>query len=30
MEWVVEAILLDQENKEKLLVRQDAEWKKKK
>ncbi len=29
MERVVEAILLDQENKEKLLVRQDEEWKKK-
>lgn len=30
MERIVEAILLDQENKEKLLVRQDDEWKKKK
>ncbi len=30
MERVVETILLDQENKEKLLVRQDDEWKKKK
>ncbi len=30
MERVVEAILLDQENKNKLLVRQDAEWLKKK
>ena len=30
MERVVEAILLDQENKEKLLVRQDEEWRKKK
>lgn len=30
MERVVEAILLDKENKEKLLVRQDAEWLKKK
>lgn len=30
MEWVAEAILLDQENKEKLLVRQDEEWKNKK
>ncbi|KKT25008.1 MAG: UDP-N-acetylmuramoyl-tripeptide-D-alanyl-D-alanine ligase [Candidatus Nomurabacteria bacterium GW2011_GWF2_43_8] len=28
MERAVEAILLDQENKEKLLVRQDEEWKK--
>lgn len=28
MERVVEAILLDQQNKEKLLVRQDEEWKK--
>ncbi len=28
MERVVEAILLDQKNKEKLLVRQDEEWKK--
>jgi UDP-N-acetylmuramoyl-tripeptide--D-alanyl-D-alanine ligase len=30
MERAVEAILLDQENKEKLLVRQDKEWLKKK
>ncbi|OGI66665.1 hypothetical protein A2823_00350 [Candidatus Nomurabacteria bacterium RIFCSPHIGHO2_01_FULL_41_91] len=30
MERVVEAILLDQKNKNKLLVRQDAEWLKKK
>ncbi len=30
MERVVEAILLDQDNKESLLVRQDNEWKKKK
>ncbi|MDE2399857.1 MAG: hypothetical protein KGL67_02515 [Patescibacteria group bacterium] len=30
MERVTEAILLDQENKNKLLVRQDDEWKKKK
>jgi len=30
MERVVEEILLDQKNKNKLLVRQDAEWKKKK
>jgi hypothetical protein len=30
MERVVEAILLDQENKNTLLVRQDAEWLKKK
>ena len=30
MERVVEAILLDQENKNKLLVRQDDEWQKKK
>jgi UDP-N-acetylmuramoyl-tripeptide--D-alanyl-D-alanine ligase len=30
MERVVEAILLDQKNKEKLLVRQDTEWLKKK
>jgi UDP-N-acetylmuramoyl-tripeptide--D-alanyl-D-alanine ligase len=30
MERVVSAILLDQKNKEKLLVRQDAEWLKKK
>jgi UDP-N-acetylmuramoyl-tripeptide--D-alanyl-D-alanine ligase len=30
MERTVEAILLDQENKEKLLVRQDSEWKNKK
>ncbi len=30
MERVVEMILLDQESKEKLLVRQDDEWKKKK
>lgn len=30
MERVVEAILLDQENKDKLLVRQEEEWKKKK
>ncbi len=29
MEKVTEAILLDKENKEKLLVRQDSEWKKK-
>ncbi len=29
MERIVEAILLDQENKSKLLVRQDEEWKKK-
>ena len=29
MECVVEKILLDQENKKKLLVRQDDEWKKK-
>jgi len=29
MERVVETILLDQENKNKLLVRQDEEWKKK-
>ena len=29
MERAVEAILLDKENKEKLLVRQDDEWKKK-
>ena len=29
MEKVTEAILLDQKNKEKLLVRQDEEWKKK-
>jgi UDP-N-acetylmuramoyl-tripeptide--D-alanyl-D-alanine ligase len=30
MERVVEAILFDQENKEKILVRQDVEWKNKK
>jgi len=30
MERVVGAILLDQENKSKLIVRQDAEWLKKK
>lgn len=30
MEKVVEMILLDKENKDKLLVRQDEEWKKKK
>jgi UDP-N-acetylmuramoyl-tripeptide--D-alanyl-D-alanine ligase len=30
MERVVETILLDQENKEKLLVRQDDDWKRKK
>jgi len=30
MERVVEAMILDQENREKLLVRQDEEWKKKK
>ena len=30
MERTVEAILLDQKNKEKLLVRQDEEWLKKK
>jgi UDP-N-acetylmuramoyl-tripeptide--D-alanyl-D-alanine ligase len=30
MERVVEEILLDKENKEKLLVRQDEEWKNKK
>jgi hypothetical protein len=30
MERVVEAILLDKENKNKLLVRQDEEWLKKK
>ncbi len=30
MERVTESILLDQEHKNKLLVRQDAEWKKKK
>ncbi len=30
MERVVEEILLNKENKEKLLVRQDSEWKKKK
>ena len=30
MERVTEAILLDQKNKDKLLVRQDAEWLKKK
>ena len=30
MERIVEAILRDQENKEKLLVRQDKEWKNKK
>ena len=30
MERVVEAILLDQINKEKLLVRQDKEWLEKK
>ncbi|OGI62480.1 hypothetical protein A2818_01115 [Candidatus Nomurabacteria bacterium RIFCSPHIGHO2_01_FULL_40_12] len=30
MERVTEAILLDQENKNKLLVRQDEEWRKKK
>ena len=29
MERVSEAILLDQENKDKLLVRQDDEWRKK-
>ncbi|KKR84065.1 MAG: hypothetical protein UU30_C0006G0016 [Candidatus Nomurabacteria bacterium GW2011_GWA2_40_97] len=30
MERIVEAILLDQINKEKLLVRQDKEWLEKK
>ena len=30
MERAVEAILLDQENKNKLLVRQDKEWLEKK
>ena len=30
MERVTEAILLDQKNKKNLLVRQDAEWLKKK
>jgi hypothetical protein len=30
MERIVGAILLDQQNKNKLLVRQDAEWLKKK
>ncbi|KKP87398.1 MAG: hypothetical protein UR90_C0006G0001, partial [Parcubacteria group bacterium GW2011_GWC1_35_8] len=29
MEKVVEAIILDKENKEKFLVRQDREWLKK-
>jgi UDP-N-acetylmuramoyl-tripeptide--D-alanyl-D-alanine ligase len=30
MEWVVEKVILDQDNKSKLLVRQEAEWLKKK